>query len=63
MHRLIIQIGRVCKFIRALTPRFSVMLLLIHDEVLGASNDTSILNSLDGLGDTNTGQNWVRTEA
>jgi hypothetical protein len=39
------------------------VLLLIHDVVLGASNDTSILNTLDGLTHCDSGQNWVGAEA
>lgn len=39
------------------------MFLLIHDVVLRARNDTSVLNALDGLSDGNASENWVGTEA
>ena len=39
------------------------MLLLVQDVVLGASNDTSILNTAYGLGNGMTGEVWVRRKA
>lgn len=41
----------------------SEVLLLVEDVVLSASNDTSILDTLDGLGVQNTRKDWVRAEA
>jgi hypothetical protein len=63
MHRLVIYIGRVGEFVRAFIVGFSVMFLLVHDEVLSTSNYTCVLNSLDGFRNGHTGKNWVRTEA
>lgn len=39
------------------------MFLLVCNVVLGASNDTSFLNTLDGFVDSNTGEHGVRREA
>ena len=39
------------------------MFLLVGDVVLGASNDTRFLNTLDCLVDSNTGEYWVGREA
>jgi hypothetical protein len=39
------------------------MLLFVQNIVLSASNDTSILNTANGLGDSVTRQVWVRGEA
>lgn len=39
------------------------VLLFIHDEVLGASNNTCILNTADGVGNSNAGQDGVGREA
>lgn len=37
--------------------------LLVQNVVLGASNDTSILNALYSLGNSNAREDWVRAEA
>jgi hypothetical protein len=39
------------------------VLLLVEDVVLGGSNDTGVLNTLYGLGNTNTRENRVWREA
>ena len=39
------------------------MLLLIQNEMLGAGNDTCILNTLDRLGDGYPGEDRIRAEA
>ena len=59
MHGLVIHIGRVSIDI---SPLVTVVLLLIHDVVLCVGNDTSILDTLDGLADGNTGQDWIGGE-
>ena len=38
------------------------VLLLVHDEVLGAGNDTSVLDTADGVGDGMASQHWIRGE-
>lgn len=43
--------------------RRAEVLLLVQDVVLGASNDTSILDTLDSLGNSNARKNRVRAEA
>jgi hypothetical protein len=62
MHSLVIQVGGVCKFILGRRRR-TYVLLLIHDKVLGTSNYTSVLDTLDGLSHGHSSQDWVRTEA
>ena len=42
--------------------RLPEMLLLIADEVLGASDDTRALNALDCFGDQDTGQDRIRAK-
>jgi hypothetical protein len=37
--------------------------LLVGDEMLSTSNDTGVLDTLDGLGHTNTGKDGIRREA
>lgn len=41
----------------------SVVLLLVQNVMLGASNDTSILDTFDALADCDTRKDGVRTEA
>ena len=38
------------------------VLLLVHNEVLGACDDTSVLDTADSVGDSMTSQDWVRGE-
>jgi len=38
------------------------VLLLVSNEVLRASNDTSILDTVDVLSDSDTREDWVRRE-
>lgn len=39
------------------------MFLFIEDKVLGASNDTSCLDTLDALSYCNAREDWIRAEA
>jgi len=39
------------------------MLLLVHNEVLGTRNDTRVLDTLNGLCNGDTSEDWIRTEA
>lgn len=39
------------------------VILLVHDIVLGRCNDTSALDTLDGLGEQLASKDWIRTEA
>lgn len=66
MHCLVIQIGtKGVRDIIAVALSFgdlAEVLLLIHDEVFGTSDDTGILDTLDGLGHQSTSQNGIRRE-
>ena len=42
--------------------RLAEVLLFVTDEVLSASNDTSILDTVDVLSDSDTRKDWVRGE-
>jgi hypothetical protein len=57
----IVNIGR--DSIRDVRTSLSEVLLLVEDVMLGASNDTSILDTHNGLGVQDTGENRVRAEA
>jgi hypothetical protein len=57
----IVDIGR--DSIRDIRTSLSEVLLLVEDVMLGASNDTSILDTHNGLGVQDTRENWVRAEA
>jgi hypothetical protein len=39
------------------------MLLFVGDVVLGASNDTCALDTLNGFGNSNAGKDWIWAEA
>jgi len=61
MHSLVCQIGRVGKWNGLCS--FSVVFLLVHNKVLGTSNDTSILDTLNRFTNSDTCENWVGAEA
>jgi len=61
MHGLIIQVRTVPELYSI--RRLSVMFLLVHDVMLRTSNNTSILNTLNSLGNCNASQDWVGAEA
>ena len=58
MHSDIVEVGAdgICEACATLTEVF----LLVEDEVLGASDNASSLDTLDRLGDCNSGQDWIR---
>jgi len=60
MHSFIIKVRRVGKFSRA---GLAEVLLLVHDKVLGTSNDPSVLDTFNGLCNSHTRQNRIRAEA
>lgn len=67
MHGLVIDVGAVCGG-DGVTPGSSLgllteMLLLVTDKVLRTSDDTSILNTLDGFSKELTSDVWVGSEA
>ena len=57
----VVDVGR--DSIRDVGTSLSEVLLLVENVVLGASNDTSVLNTLDRLGIQDAGENRVRTES
>jgi hypothetical protein len=60
VHGLVVYVGRVGK---SIARRLAVVFLLVHDEMLSVSNDTGILDTLDGFSNSNTSQNRIGTEA
>ena len=65
MQSLVVQVGaeRVDETKVFELTGLAEVLLLVQDVVLGASNDTSILNTAYGLGNGMTGEVWVRRKA
>jgi hypothetical protein len=57
-----VRADRVNLFALECTRRAEV-LLLVQDVVLRASNDAGILDTLDGVGNSNAGEIWVGGEA
>jgi len=57
----VVDVGR--DSIRDVRTSLSEVFLLVENVVLGASNDTSILDTLDGLGVQDTREDGVRAEA
>ena len=57
----VVDVGR--DSIRDVRTSLSEVLLLVEDVVLGASDNTSILDALDGLGVQDTREDGVRAEA
>jgi len=63
MHRLIGDVSGVGEVVGAFGSGLSEVLLLVHDEVLGTSNNTRVLNTLDSFCNCYTSEYWIRAEA